>query len=84
MATLVAELEISWRFLEIKQNCDVYHFFERQSGLSLLGLQCTKKDDRRRKAGMRVVDEITKGTLLAALWLTVSGIIAGFVASALL
>jgi hypothetical protein len=33
---------------------------------------------------MRVVDEITKGTLLAALWLTVSGIIAGFVASALL
>jgi hypothetical protein len=33
---------------------------------------------------MRVVDEITKGTLLAALWLTVSGIIAGFAASALL
>jgi hypothetical protein len=34
---------------------------------------------------MRVVDEIAKGTLLAALWLTVSGIIAliaGFLASA--
>jgi UPF0716 family protein affecting phage T7 exclusion len=36
---------------------------------------------------MRVMNEVAKGTLLAALWLTVAGIfvlIAGFLASALL